>query len=79
MDNAVDRSTIMVLTGRSLHRSQLARFRHKEVLGKFHLVPVPRRANEIRIAAVHEFKGLEDSVVILCEFEDLYQEKIREL
>ena len=79
VNDGVGASSITVLTGRSRHSSRLARFREKEALGKFHLVPVPTRPNEVRIASVHEFKGLEDSVVILCEFEDLYPEKVREL
>jgi hypothetical protein len=66
--NGVPGEAITVLTGRSTANS---RFSHDQTVGSFRLSANPQRSNEIRFASVHRFKGLESTVVILCEMEGL--------
>lgn len=67
-DHGVAAGAITVLTGRSLARSCLG----ERSLGRFRLCEKPQRPNDVRIASVHRFKGLESPVVVLCEMEDVH-------
>jgi ATP:corrinoid adenosyltransferase len=75
-DNGVPGAAITVLTGRSISGSRFAR---DEIVGSFLLCANPKRHNEIRLATVHRFKGLESPVVILCEMEDIHRSAARAL
>jgi superfamily I DNA/RNA helicase len=59
-----------VLTGRSIANSQLSRDGGK--VGSFRLCSAPSGPNDIHLASVHRFKGLESPVVILCEMEEVH-------
>src|SRR4051794_3373899 len=76
--NGVAADQITVLSGRSTANSVLARHAD-EPLGKFRLVGKPTRPNDIRFESVHRFKGLEASVVVLCEMGELRREAKRKL
>jgi hypothetical protein len=75
-EHGVPGEAITVLTGRSTANS---RFRRDDTVGSFRLCANPKRSNEIRFASVHRFKGLESTVVILCEMEGLNQSAARSL
>jgi ATP:corrinoid adenosyltransferase len=75
-DNGVPGPAITVLTGRSTSSSRFAR---DDGVGVFRLCTNPKRGNEIRLATVHRFKGLESPVVILCEMEDIHRLAARAL
>jgi len=75
-DNGVPGEAIAVLTGRSTSSSRFAR---DDTVGSFRLCATPKRGNEIRLASVHRFKGLESPVVILCEMEDIHPSATRAL
>jgi hypothetical protein len=74
--HGVPGEAITVLTGRSTANS---RFGHDDTVGSFRLCSNPKRPNEIRFASVHRFKGLESTVVILCEMEELNRTAARGL
>jgi hypothetical protein len=74
--HGVPADAITVLTGRSTVNSRFAR---DETVGSFRLCSNPKRPNEIRFASVHRFKGLESTVVILCEMEGLNPSAARNL
>jgi hypothetical protein len=76
LDNGVPRAAVTVLTGRSTSSSRFAR---DERVGSFRLSANPKRDNEVRLASVHRFKGLESPVVILCEMEDVHRSAARAL
>lgn len=67
--HGVPGDAITVLTGRSTAHS---RFGRDDAVGSFRLCSNPKRANEIRLASVHRYKGLESTVVILCEMEEVH-------
>ena len=67
--HGVPGDAITVLTGRSTANS---RFGRDETVGSFRLCSNPRRPNEIRLASVHRYKGLESTVIILCEMEEVH-------
>jgi Nuclease-related domain/UvrD-like helicase C-terminal domain/AAA domain len=68
-DNGIPSELVTVLTGRSVKSSRLAD--GDGHVGAFRVCSNPKGAGEIRLASVHRFKGLESSVVILCEMEEL--------
>jgi len=74
--HGVPGDAVTVLTGRSTANS---RFGRDDTVGSFHLCSNPKRTNEIRFASVHRFKGLESTVVILCEMEGLNRSTARSL
>jgi superfamily I DNA/RNA helicase len=74
--HGVPREAITVLTGRSTANS---RFDRDLTVGSFRLCSNPKRPNEIRFASVHRFKGLESTVVILCEMEKVNRSAARGL
>jgi hypothetical protein len=67
--HGVPGDAITVLTGRSTAHS---RFGRDDKVGSFRLCSNPKRPNEIRLASVHRYKGLESTVVILCEMEEVH-------
>jgi hypothetical protein len=74
--HGVPGDAITVLTGRSTANS---RFGRDDAVGSFRLSSNPKRPNEIRLVSVHRFKGLESTVVILCEMEDVHDAARHEL
>ena len=68
--HGVPGDAITVLTGRSTANS---RFGRDDKVGSFRLCSNPKRPNEIRLASVHRYKGLESTVVILCEMEEVHE------
>jgi hypothetical protein len=74
--HGVPGEAITVLTGRSTANS---RFGRDDKVGSFRLCSNPKRPNEIRLASVHRFKGLESTVVILSEMEGLKHSAARNL
>ena len=74
--HGVPSEAITVLIGRSTANS---RFGRDDAVGSFRLCSNPKRPNEIRFASVHRFKGLESTVVILCEMEELNRSAARSL
>jgi hypothetical protein len=67
--HGVPGEAITVLTGRSATNS---RFGRDDTVGSFRLCSSPKGPNEIRLASVHRYKGLESTVIILCEMEDVH-------
>jgi hypothetical protein len=59
---------IVILVGRSLARSHLARAGRA---GKFRLAPVPSSATTVQVESVWRYKGLEKCIVVLAELDDL--------
>jgi superfamily I DNA/RNA helicase len=74
--HGVPGEAVTVLTGRSTANS---RFSRDDMVGSFRLCSNPKRPNEIRFVSVHRFKGLESTVVILCEMEGLNRSTARSL
>jgi ATP:corrinoid adenosyltransferase len=66
--HGVPGDAITVLTGRSAANS---RFGRDDTVGSFRLCSSPKEPNEIRLASVHRYKGLESTVIILCEMEEV--------
>ena len=38
------------------------------------VLPMPTRGNEVRVATIHRYKGLESAVVVLCEIDSRVDE-----
>ena len=74
--HGVPGDAITVLTGRSTANS---RFGRDGSVGSFSLCSNPKRPNEIRLASVHRYKGLEATVVLLCEMEEVHDSARRSL
>lgn len=74
-EQKVEASKIIVLTGRSAENSLL---KEGHRLGNSTLTWHPPKANEVQVATVHAFKGLEKKVVILTELDGYFPER-REL
>ncbi|OAI38500.1 hypothetical protein AYO39_01020 [Actinobacteria bacterium SCGC AG-212-D09] len=76
-DNGVPSRMVTVLTGHSTGSSRFAEDDGRA--GSFRLCSNPKRDNEVRLASVRRFKGLESPVVILCEMEELDRDAARSL
>jgi hypothetical protein len=77
VDERVPPSDVVVLTGRRPERSQVAKAATR--ISRFRLCARPRANNDIRLASVHAYKGLESPLVILCELEAAWPQARREL
>jgi hypothetical protein len=62
---------VTILTGHSAERSLLASDGGK--VGSFRVIAKPTRSNDVRLESVHRFKGLESSIVILVELDDVHR------
>lgn len=62
VEGRVDPSDVVVLTPRSVERSQVA-----GTVGSYRLTPTPHGKNEVKLSSIFRFKGLDAKVVIVCE------------